>query len=153
MSHAHELIKSVYTWAKKTIEADPAGKEEVQPTAFFRHADGRDGMMPAHWTKDYEKDVFLAFIRRQLEAPDIVGYALVSEAWMGKRLDIMPRNDPERIEVLNISAQNRGEKGMIIQATITRQESGRRLVDPYTIFDGEIAGRMANLFDPISPIH
>lgn len=149
-----DLIDLAYTGAKSIIEDG----REVVPMGFVCTADGF-APIPLPWEDDDDKDRMMWALRGVCALPEVLAYAVLSEAWMVRmkpemgELKVMPSEHPERIECIQIVAQERGKKMMMATAVIERKD-GKRTLGPRTTQNwDDYAGRMVNLFEPLEATH
>ena len=124
-----------------------SGTAEWMTVAWMQKEDGQMALLHLPWRSDNEKHVMIGALAETLRQNGVIRYALAVEAWIAeedpkKPSGIMPRNNPDRKEVLMISSQEKGGNGKTTLLMLTR-EKNRTLVARDDMEGG--MGWMANL--------
>jgi len=93
-----------------------------------------------------DKDKAEACIKAILEETEPDSYFMVTEAWQGTKLDVMPAQDPDRKEILLVFGQQRGAPGIMDYTPFTKFDGEIRFTGPSNMVGStEMQGRFINL--------
>lgn len=125
---------------------------ELMPTWLIQET-GRTVIVGTPWQDDIQKDYYVAILREMLKKLDVVSYSFMSEAWQAHETcnnpsRLMPRDRPDRVEVVIINAFDR--KGGKMRTYQTKRGPDGAVAE--LTLEGEaydhLEGRMHNLFAP-----
>lgn len=129
---ANELAEFVQTGAREVF----LSRGSHAPQILFLKGGKLGLMLIAEFANDGDKDKVAAVLHMLQKDSDAV--AFVAEAWLGKRTNPMPRDDPERQEALLISLTDRDGNKAVWRALITRKPL---LLGPWAQADSVQSGR------------
>jgi hypothetical protein len=110
--------------------------DEMTPIAHLVQADGNDIIIGTPWADEREKAITLAMLAALARAGDAIRYMVLHEAWMAKapegaKLDdpppVMPRDDPNRMEIVVAAAVERGRR--IVRVWETKRDADGKCID------------------------
>lgn len=158
-----DLIAIGERFARLFYEREPRG--ELRPLLHAMLPDGKVEIIPLGFRSDLDKRIKLAALRAALLDKGCTAYSLIVEAWMtsvsmrgkeaGRYLPggdryVPPRESPDRIEVVQITAVNAAgdKRAKVFELRRDQQGRVRDLIHRDELADGDVGGAMASLLDP-----
>jgi hypothetical protein len=152
MKSLGQMIDQAHAHARRKL----IGKSDAQivPFVHVQFRDRADAIMPAPFSNERQKAVFIAALRLTLKMcrASVVNYFLVSEAWVAKQDheprdgDLLPSERETRWECVIVSAGDHRTARMKVWE-ILRDDKGRvtDLVEDKAAAKSKFGGRMFNL--------
>jgi hypothetical protein len=109
MTELETLLEMGEEFARKVLLVHR--HKELVPTYHLIGADDSHHIMHCPWANDLQKSLHFAMVKNMAQEITCRAYVFVSEGW-SLHLDkdvpitVQPRNSPDRIEVVNITAGN-----------------------------------------------
>jgi hypothetical protein len=124
------MVEAMHEHARHVL----IGKNDEQILPFFhiQFKDREDAIMPAPWSNEREKSIFIKAVRFSLKQfrSSVVNYAMISEAWMAEydhkpgEKDLMPVDRESKKEVVIVSAGDHAN-ARVKAWEIVRDDKGR----------------------------
>jgi hypothetical protein len=156
MISLEEFVKDAASRASTIFEA----KGEVLPMLHFVDGDGEESVTPVPMN---DKDEASAFIRAMCAVFNAKRAVFITEAWMlseigGISPEVMERtdrhgvrNEPGRIEVLLLNAEDQHEGLLMATQEIIRKGNRKATLGPLSIMKGmdQAQGRLVGFLPPV----
>lgn len=127
----------------------------VSPVWIIDKPDG-SAIVHGEFHGDETKDAAAAAIRQQFGAT-ATRIIFISEAWVrimeGPLDGIPPSEHPDRIEIIHLMAEDRGEGQISIQRIIDRSSGQAKLLRPQVDEYSSVSGRFASFFQRTEKAH
>jgi len=135
-----EKVEAMREYHKKMLK-----KEKEVPPVLFTVSGEKSHIFMLNSVMD-DKDKAETCIKSILAETKAEEYYMVTEAWQGTKLDVMPSEDPDRKEILLVYGQEQGAIGMMDSTPFVKFDNEIRFTGPSTaISNAELTGRFINL--------
>jgi len=135
-----DKVEAMRDYHKKMLKKD----KEVPPVMFTVKGEDSHIFMLGNVMDDKEKaEMCIKAILGETKPDE---YYMVTEAWQGTKLNVMPSKDPDRKEILLVYGQQKGNTGIMLSTEFTKFDGEIRFTGPDNKCDNkELSGRFINL--------